>query len=170
MNKSSEVEQQLRNTIRNYILFFIFVIVINGIILFPAVSVLGFVNDHLRYFPHFLRTWISQVYLSVKNTNEQYPFLSYGTDWLAFAHLVIAMVFIGPLRDPIKNIWIIQWAMISCLCVFPLVLIAGPVRGIPFYWQIIDMSFGALGFILLLLCYKRIVRLKSIVEQSQLYP
>jgi len=162
-----EAEHKLRNTIRHYILFFIFMIVINGIIVFPAVSVLGFLNEHLQAFPHFLRPWLSRVYVAVKTTNEQFPFLSYGTDWLAFAHLVIAMVFIGPLRDPVKNIWIIQWAMISCLCVFPLVLIAGPVRGIPFYWQMIDCFFGAVGFVLLYLCYKRIIRLKSILEQKQ---
>ena len=164
MKKSPEGEQQLRSAIRNYILFFIFMIVTNGILVFPAVSVLGYVNEHLGYFPPFLRAWLSQVYLSVKTTTEQFPFLSYGTDWLAFAHLVIALVFIGPLRDPIKNIWIIQWAMISCLCVFPLVLIAGPIRGIPFYWQMIDCFFGAVGFVLLYLCYKRIIRLKSILD------
>jgi hypothetical protein len=29
-----------------------------------------------------------------------YPFLAYGTDWLAFAHIVIAVFFIGPLVKP----------------------------------------------------------------------
>ena len=159
---SSESELQLRKTIRHYILFFIFMIVINGIIVFPAVSVLSFLNEHLQVFPHFLRQWLSQVYLSVKGTNEQYPFLSYGTDWLAFAHLIIAMVFIGPLRDPVKNIWIIQWAMFSCVCVFPLVLIAGPIREVPFFWQMIDCFFGAVGFILLYLCYTKILQLKDL--------
>jgi hypothetical protein len=104
------------------------------------------------------------VYFSVKATHEQFPFLGYGTDWLAFAHLVIALLFIGPLRDPVKNVWIIQWGMISCISVFPLVLIAGHIREIPFYWQMIDCSLGMLGFILLFSCYKRIVRLKSIIE------
>ena len=38
-------------------------------------------------------------------TNEKYPFLAYGLDWLAFAHVVIAIAFIGPLRDPVPPHW-----------------------------------------------------------------
>jgi len=49
------------------------------------------------------------------DTNQRYPFLSYGTDWLAFAHLIIAILFIGPLIDPVKNSWIISWALsVAC--------------------------------------------------------
>jgi hypothetical protein len=92
--------------------------------------------------------------------------LSYGTDWLAYAHLVIAIAFIGPLRDPIKNIWVIQWGMICCLCVFPLAFIAGAVRGVPVYWQLVDCSLGVIGGILLYLCYRRIVKLRSILERT----
>ncbi|SCF41963.1 hypothetical protein [Micromonospora mirobrigensis] len=32
----------------------------------------------------------------------------YGTDWLAFAHLVLAVAFWGPLRDPVRNVWVVQ--------------------------------------------------------------
>jgi hypothetical protein len=105
------------------------------------------------------------VYAAVKTTNEKYPYLSYGTDWLAFAHLVIAVVFIGPLKDPVKNIWVIEFGMIACLMVFPLAFIAGPIRGIPFYWQLIDCSFGVFGFILLYSCYKNIKQLETDVQQ-----
>ena len=72
---------------------------------------------------------------------------AYGTDWLAFAHLVIAVAFVGPLRDPVKNVWVVEWGMIACLSVIPLALICGPIRGIPFCWQIIDCSFGVVGVI-----------------------
>ena len=74
-------------------------------------------------------------------TNAQYPFLAYGTDWLAFAHLVIAVAFLGPLRDPVRNIWVIQWGVIACVGVIPLALIAGPIRGLPLGWTLIDLSF-----------------------------
>ena len=159
---ASEEEKKLRSIIRNYILFFIIVIVISGISVFPLETELAYIQAHIQFFPVFLQGWLIKVYDAVKATNEQFPFLGYGTDWLVFAHLVIAMIFIGPLRDPLKNIWVIQWGMISCICVFPLVFIAGPIRGIPFYWQLIDCSLGLLGFVLLFLCYKRIVRLRSI--------
>ena len=164
---SIEEEKKLRTIIRNYILFFIIVIVISGISVFPIETELAYVHAHIQLFPAFLRGWLNQVYFAVKATNEQFPFLGYGTDWLAFAHLVIAMIFIGPLKDPVKNLWVIQWSMISCICVFPLVFIAGSIRGIPFYWQLIDCSLGALGFILLFLCYKKIVKLKSVKEKVE---
>ena len=34
-----------------------------------------------------------------------YPLLAYGTDWLAFSHLVLAVVFLGAWRDPVRNRW-----------------------------------------------------------------
>jgi hypothetical protein len=30
---------------------------------------------------------------AIARTNREYPFLAYGTDWLAFARLVIAVAF-----------------------------------------------------------------------------
>ena len=155
-------ERKLRITIRIFILFFIFAIVISGITTFPIETELAYVHANIESFPSFMQDWLSRVYMAVKSTNEQYPFLAYGTDWLAFAHLVIAIMFIGPLRDPVRNKWVIQWGMIACICVFPLALIAGPIRGIPFYWQLIDCSFGVVGFILLYLCYRKIVKLEML--------
>jgi hypothetical protein len=31
---------------------------------------------------------------------HRYPWLAYGTDWLAFGHITIAVAFAGPIRDP----------------------------------------------------------------------
>ncbi len=153
--------KKLTLTIRYFIWFFIFALILSGITAFPIETELAIVNDHITLFPEFMREWLSQVYAAVKTTNTNYPFLGYGTDWLAFAHLIIAIAFIGPLRDPIKNSWVIQWGMVCCICVFPLAFIAGLVRGIPFYWQLIDCSFGVVGFILLFICYKKIKLLES---------
>ena len=71
-------------------------------------------------------------------TNGSYPFLAYGTDWLAFAHLMIAIAFIGPYRDPVRNQWVITFGLIACAAVIPLALICRPLRGIPMYWRLID--------------------------------
>ncbi|WP_205589823.1 hypothetical protein [Mucilaginibacter celer] len=108
-----------------------------------------------------MQAWITQVYLAVKTTNQAYPYLAYGTDWLAFAHLVIALVFVGPLKDPVKNIWVIQFGMIACVMVFPLAFIAGPVRGIPVYWRLIDCCFGIFGIMPLYIVYRNIKKLES---------
>ena len=93
----------------------------------------------------------------------RYPFLAYGTDWLAFAHLVIAAAFWGPLRDPVRNIWVIRWAMLACGAVIPLALICGPLRDIPLFWRFVDMSFGVFGVIPLLIVH----RLIRILEWDQ---
>src|SRR5882672_8817539 len=39
------------------------------------------------------------------DTQAKYPWMAYGTDWLAFAHIAIAVFFAGPLIDPVRNIW-----------------------------------------------------------------
>src|SRR5687767_1479522 len=133
--------------IRAWIIFFIVLLVLSGITAFPLVTELALLSDHSSALPAPVQDWITNVYTAVTNTNAQYPYLSYGTDWLAFAHLLIAVAFIGPLRDPVRNIWVIQVGMIACIMVFPLAFIAGAVRGIPFYWQLIDCSFGIFGLI-----------------------
>ena len=88
--------------------------------------------------------------------------MAYGTDWLAFAHIVIAMAFIGPLRDPVKNIWVIEFGMIACVLVIPLAAICGPLRGIPWLWILIDCSFGIFGIMPLWLIRRYIKRLEQI--------
>ncbi len=156
-----ESEKKLRIRIRNLILFFIIGLVLSGITAFPIETELRIANDNISSFPVYLQNWISSVFFAVETTNKNYPYLSYGTDWLAFAHIVISVAFIGPLKDPVKNIWVIQFGMISCIMIFPLAFIAGPIRGIPFYWQLIDCSFGIFGFALLYFCYKNILKLEK---------
>jgi hypothetical protein len=101
-----------------------------------------------------LLPWIERVNEALSTTNARYPFLAYGTDWLAFAHLVIAIAFSGPYIDPVRNKWVITFGIIACGGVFPLALIAGHVRGIPLSWRFIDCSFGIFGAVPLVLCRK----------------
>jgi hypothetical protein len=75
---------------------------------------------------------------------------------LAFAHLTIAVAFIGPIRDPVKNVWVIQFGMIACVMVIPLAVICGALRGIPWYWRLIDCSFGVFGLIPLGIAWRMI--------------
>jgi hypothetical protein len=107
-----------------------------------------------------LGPWIDRVNEGLSATNARYPFLAYGTDWLAFAHLVIAVAFIGPFIDPVRNKWVIRFGLIACAGVAPLALIAGPIRGIPLGWRLIDCSFGVIGSIPLLICRRSILALE----------
>jgi hypothetical protein len=100
--------------------------------------------------------WLAYVREGWEAMQREYPFIAYGTDWLAFAHVVIAIAFLGPLRDPVKNIWVVEFGMIACLLVIPLALICGPIRGIPLVWQLLDCSFGVFGLIPLAIVRKLI--------------
>ena len=103
-----------------------------------------------------LAQWLGRVREALGQTQAAYPFLFYGTDWLAFAHLAIAVAFIGPYIDPVRNKWVITFGLIACVGVIPLALIAGQVRGIPLPWRLIDCSFGIVGSVPLLLCRRSI--------------
>jgi hypothetical protein len=96
------------------------------------------------------------------DADATHPFVLYGTDWLAFAHLVIAVAFYGPYRDPVRNIWVVEFAMIACAGIIPLALICGPIRGIPFWWSVIDMCFGVFGVVPLYVVRKKIKRLERL--------
>ncbi len=161
-----KTESQLRKKVKNWIIVFIIGLVLSGVTAFPIETELAFMAAHAGIFPSFMQSWITTIYMAVKTTNQNYPYLSYGTDWLAFGHLVIATVFIGPLRDPVKNIWVIEFGMIACVMVFPLAFIAGPIRGIPVYWRCIDCCFGIFGIMPLYICYKDIKKIEALATRS----
>ena len=153
---------KLIRRIRTWLCIFVFFLVLSGLTAFPLNWELTLLNDTIgegtaieRTFPH-LSQWITKVYTGLKETDQKYPFIAYGTDWLAFAHIVIAIAFIGPIRDPVKNVWVVEFGIIACILVIPLAMVCGPIRDIPFYWRLIDCSFGVLGIIPLLIVRKDI--------------
>jgi len=157
----------LLRRIRIWLVLFIIGLALSGLTAFPLQRELVLVNHIIGVAPApppggepELHAWLRRVMQAVINTNRDYPFLAYGTDWLAFGHLVIAMAFIGPLRDPVRNKWIFTFGILACAGVIPLALIAGQIRGIPFYWRLIDMSFGVFGVLPLLLCLGYVRRLE----------
>lgn len=160
MNKRERV---LRTRICWLTWFFIVALVISGATAIPLQTELSFAS---RFFskdsPSALASWIFKVQEGLLQTNEQYPFMAYGTDWLAFGHFVIAVAFIGPLRDPVRNIWVYAFGMIACILILPYAFLIGEIRGIPFYWRLIDCSFGVFGFIPLWLCYRMASELEKL--------
>ncbi len=141
-------------------------LVISGVTAFPLEWELGLASAILHaspavdLLPSFVE-WVDRVHLALVDTYADYPFIAYGTDWLAFAHLAIAVAFLGPLVDPVKNIWVIRWGMILCAGTVPTILIAGAVRGIPWGWMLIDLSFGVIAIVPLLIAERLTRRLAA---------
>lgn len=153
--------QQLRNRIKLYMWIVIAGLAISGITAFPLETELQWLNQHSSVFPAVMQNWLNTIYQAIHDTNARYPYLIYGTDWLAFAHIMLAILFIGPLVNPVKNVWVIQFGMIACVLIFPLAFIAGLVRHIPLFWRFIDSSFGVFAFIPLWLSYRAIKQLEK---------
>lgn len=151
----------LSRRVRILLWIFIAGLVISGATALPLETELNILTNRVGG-NSGLAHWFSRVRDGLVETNAKYPFIAYGTDWLAFAHFVIAVAFIGPLRDPVKNIWVIEFGMIACALIVPFALVMGGVRGIPFGWRLIDCSFGVLGMIPLWLCRRQIERLARI--------
>lgn len=153
--------------IRFWLAIFIIGMVLSGITAFPLQSELGWLLSILNSAmlqpiaksTHLL-PWIERVNQAVRVTNAQFTFLAYGTDWLAFAHLVIATAFIGPFINPVRNKWVITFGLIGCAGIVPLALIAGHFRGIPLPWRLIDCCFGIFGSVPLMLCSRSIAALE----------
>lgn len=140
--------EKLLRRIRSMIIFFVIVLALSGITAFPLHTELKWLTEQQLFSPHSLiGAWLQRVWQGLDATQQQYPFLFYGYDWLAFAHLVIAMAFIGPYKDPVKNSWIIDWALLACIAVLPLAFIAGPIRGIPWFHILVDCAFGIIGLV-----------------------
>lgn len=156
--------EKAERIIRTLIIVFMIATAWSGITAFPIQWELSLVHTFCsQHFPNSAVTlWINKVFEGVTQTYSLYPFMAYGTDWLAFAHIVIALAFIGPFRDPVRNIWVIEWGMLTSLLVFPLAFIAGPLREIPFFHQLIDCSFGVVGFILLYIIRNQILQLQKL--------
>lgn len=157
--------KQTKKNIKGYIIFFMIALAISGITAIPLEAELNFLS---RFFSinSSIGQWIDRVYQAFHETNNNYPFLSYGYDWLAFAHIVLAILFSGPLKDPVRNKWVIQFGMIACILIIPFALIAGHYRGIPLMWRLIDCSFGIIGLLPLLLCLKQINKLENIHSKN----
>lgn len=146
---------------RAVLIFFIGALIVSGLTAFPLLaelrwlcSLLGISGSANPESLTGLQFWIATVYSGLARTYAAYPWVAYGTDWLAFAHIVIAIFFVGPLLYPARNRWVLQAGIIACLLVIPFALIAGQIRGIPLYWRLIDCSFGVFGMLPLLYALK----------------
>ena len=157
------MKPKLLKKIRFLVVFFIIALAISGITAFPVYSELKLLKEtSLMNGNGFPANWLNEVYEGVNSAHDNYPFLFYGFDWLAFAHLVIAALFYGVYKNPVKNKFIIDWGIFCCIGIIPLAFICGTIRGIPFVHILIDCSFGLIGIIPLLICRKYILQLERL--------
>ena len=113
--------------VRFMLLIFIVGLVLSGATAIPLATEIKHLPPILSWFgigePSGAYVWIEKIKQALVEMNARYPFMAYGTDWLAFAHFVIAIAFIGPWRDPARNIWVIDFGMIACFLVVPFALL-----------------------------------------------
>jgi hypothetical protein len=159
MNSNHDV---VRSKIRWMIILFVVLLILSGLTAFPLQTGINSLAEIKSIFPAFLQNWIETIQIGINDTWPKYPFIAYGTDWLGFAHIMIGMAFIGVYKEPVRNKWIIQWAILCCIAVLPLALICGPIRQIPWFHIIIDCSFGIVGIVPFLLVKKWISQLENI--------
>lgn len=134
---------QLLRRIRWLTGFFIFGLVVSGVTAIPLpaeLNLLAQLGDSGE-----IGVWLQRVRAAVVEADARHPFLSYGTDWLAFGHLVIALAFVGAWRDPVRNRWLFDFGLLACAAVIPWAFGFGALRGIPWWWRLVDCSFGVFG-------------------------
>jgi hypothetical protein len=167
LQSAFKIEKDKR-IIKRWLLFFMIMLVISGVTAMPAeweLSITANLFNETNFFGH----WLNRIYIAVKKTNEDYPYLFYGYDWLAFAHIVLAILFIGPYKDPVKNKWVIEFGAIACVLIIPFAITAGHFRNIPLWWRLIDCSFGIFGLVPLGICYRKIIKIEKWLRLNQQY-
>ena len=87
--------------LRGVLAFFIVALILSGITAFPLqselekiVEIRGLQNTAPAEAGSGFDSWILTVRNGLQESYAKYPWLAYGTDWLAFAHLIIAVFFI----------------------------------------------------------------------------
>ena len=158
MNKEKRI-------IRSWLVIFIITLFLSGLTAMPVEQGLTFLVKHFP-FEGSIKGWLQEVLLAVQYTGKDYPFLFYGYDWLAFAHFVLAILFVGPYRDPVKNRWVIEFGIIACILIIPFASIAGHFRGIPVWWRLIDCSFGLVGLVPLIICLRNVKKLETEAKEE----
>jgi hypothetical protein len=161
------MEHVLERKIRGLLVLVIVGLVVSGLTAIPIQAELVWLTRALGAGPDAqpenasgILRWLLEARDAVSATSERYPFLLYGTDWLAFGHFAIAFAFVGPLRDPLKNSWVITFGLVASGGVIVWAMLMGPLRGVPLSWRVIDCLFGVGAAVPLLLCRRYIRRLE----------
>jgi len=164
MSNASDGQAVILRKFRIVLGLFNVALVLSGLTAFPLereletlCSIRGLETARAADVHNGLDSWLLTIRDGLHVTYTKYTWMGYGTDWLAFADIVIAVFFIGPFLNPVRNVWVLQAGLLACALVLPLALICGPIRQIPVGWRLIDCSFGVIGAMPLFYCL-RLVR------------
>jgi len=149
-----------KRIIKQWLIFFIVALFISGLTAMPIQAEINFLYKWTEDID-FIQPWMEKLNEGINTTAQHYPFLFYAYDWLAFAHFALAILFIGPLKDPVRNKWVIEFGIIACVLIIPFAFIAGYMRDIPFWWRLLDCSFGIVGLIPLSICLRKINHIEN---------
>ncbi len=92
--------------------------------------------------PELLSSLLESILADMRMLRDSGSFVLYIADWLAYAHLVLAALFLMALRDPVRNILVVRFGLLCCATVPILALVCIPLRGIPLFWIAVDSSFA----------------------------
>lgn len=154
-----KIESNIKQ-VKRLLLAFIICLFLSGATAIPVAQELRFLLQFIS--PDTVASiWGMTILKSYESVQQQHPYLLYGYDWLAFAHFVLAILFIGPYKDPVKNSWVIQFGLIACVLIIPFAFVTGYFRSIPIWWRLVDCSFGVVGFAVLWPCQVKIKTLSQ---------
>jgi hypothetical protein len=147
----------------------VFGLVVSGVTIWPAVPELKMVvrivwgNGEST---GVLHDFLLKAVKGLESVEANYPFMLYAHDWLAFAHIVLAILFAGAIRDPVRNVWIVQCGLIMCALVPVLAGICIPIRGLPLVWFWVDFSFAPAAALPLWIALRDIRRAEAELEKK----
>ena len=92
--------------------------------------------------PSALGELLAAILADMQDLRDRQSFVLYIADWLAYAHLVLAALFVMAMRDPVRNILVVRFGLLCCATVPILAVSCIPLRGIPLFWIAVDSSFA----------------------------
>jgi len=115
VNANAVNNDRLLRRYRIALLIFIAGLVLSGLTAFPLLHEMRLIANWLgtsepAAYHEFtgLKYWIASVLHGLEQTHAHFPFIAYGTDWLAYGHLAIALFFIRPLIHPLESDWVLR--------------------------------------------------------------
>lgn len=145
-----------------WMLYFVaFGLFISGVTVWPAIPELKLglkILEPTGGLTAPLQEFVKKIITGLEGVERDFPQLMYGYDWLAFAHICLAILFVGAARDPVRNKWIVQCGLIMCALIPILALICIPIRQIPWFWFCFDFAFAPAAAIPLYIALRDIKR------------
>ena len=117
---------------------------VSGVTIWPWDIELSFAISALQAIagPEPLIQLLQDIQQDMRLLEQSNSFVLYVADWLAFAHLVLAVLFLMALKNPIRNVLVVRFGILCSLSVPILAITCIPMRGIPLFWILIDSSFA----------------------------